>query len=254
MTPPDKIVIVGISHTSVGDVTELARHAEQHGARGVLCCVPYYFANTEQGILRFLRPIDAALSEIDLILYDNPAATKTQLPAEWVVRWASEVDRLTAVKLTDHDLDKIELWHAAGLRVLGGDDPILFRYLERRRRRCHRDRPGRAFPRRSGRLGSGQGGGRSCSPSGCSASVSCRSPTCSASATRSRRRRRSSTTSACSTQTKRFAPLFGVTPERRLLLRSAYDLGQMPSASARPSAAATGTLAWRGGTAVSANG
>jgi 4-hydroxy-tetrahydrodipicolinate synthase len=51
------------------------------------------------------------------------------LPAEWVVRWASELRRLTAVKLTDHDLTKIAIWHEAGLRVLGGDDPILFRYL-----------------------------------------------------------------------------------------------------------------------------
>ena len=33
------------------------------------------------------------------------------------------------MKLTDHDLSKIAVWQQAGLKVLAGDDPILFRYL-----------------------------------------------------------------------------------------------------------------------------
>ena len=128
LTPPDKAVIVGVSHTSASEAAELARHAERCGARGVLCSVPYYFANSERGILQYLKRVDDDIG-IDLVLYDNPVATKTQLHAEWVVGWAGELPRLTAVKLTDHDLAKIDVWHAAGLRVLGGDDPILFRYL-----------------------------------------------------------------------------------------------------------------------------
>jgi 4-hydroxy-tetrahydrodipicolinate synthase len=128
MTPPDKAVIVGVSHTSASEAAELARHAERCGARGVLCSVPYYFANSERGILQYLKRVDEGLG-IDLVLYDNPVATRTQLPADWVVGWAGELSRLSAVKLTDHDLTKIDVWHEAGLRVLGGDDPILFRYL-----------------------------------------------------------------------------------------------------------------------------
>src|SRR5262249_23468182 len=128
MTPPDKTVVVGVSHTSATASAELARHAQEHGARGVLCCSPYYFANSPDGIRAHLARIDAAI-EIDLVLYDNPFTTKTPLQAEWVVEWSRELERLRSVKLTDHDLSKIAVWRDAGLSVLAGDDPILSQFL-----------------------------------------------------------------------------------------------------------------------------
>jgi len=127
-TPSDKTVVVGVSHTSVSDSLRLARHAQAHGAKGVLCSPPYYFPNADDGVLDFLRAIDDAL-EIALVLYDNPVATKTHLEAELVVEWARKLDHLRTVKLTDHDLAKVATWHEAGLTVLAGDDPIVFRYL-----------------------------------------------------------------------------------------------------------------------------
>jgi 4-hydroxy-tetrahydrodipicolinate synthase len=68
--------------------------------------------------------------EVEMVLYDNPMATKTVLRAESVVEWTKSLSHLGSVKLTDHDLSKIDAWHAAGLSVLGGDDPIAFRYME----------------------------------------------------------------------------------------------------------------------------
>jgi 4-hydroxy-tetrahydrodipicolinate synthase len=128
LTPGDKTVVVGVSHTSVSDAVELARHAEAHGAKGVLCSAPYYFQSGPGGIFRFLRELDAAV-DIDVVLYDNPASTKTVLAADTVVAWSQELACLRSVKLTDHDLAKVAAWQEAGLRVLAGDDPILFRFL-----------------------------------------------------------------------------------------------------------------------------
>ncbi len=128
LTPPEKAVVVGVSHTSSKAAAELVRHAQDNGARGVLACAPFYFPNTADGILEFLRPLDAAL-EVDLVFYDNPVTTKTQVQAQWVVEWARELERLTAVKITDHDLGKIPVWHASGLNVLAGDDVILSQFL-----------------------------------------------------------------------------------------------------------------------------
>jgi 4-hydroxy-tetrahydrodipicolinate synthase len=128
LTPPDKSVVVGVSHTSSKAAAELARHAQENGARGVLSCAPFYFPNTPGGILEYLRPLDLAL-EVDLVFYDNPVTTKTQVQAQWVVEWARELERLTAVKLTDHDVGKIAVWREAGLNVLAGDDAILSQYL-----------------------------------------------------------------------------------------------------------------------------
>jgi 4-hydroxy-tetrahydrodipicolinate synthase len=128
MTPDDKTVVVGVSHTSSAASADLARHAQEHGARGVLCCAPFYYANDADGIRAHLAAIDAAI-DIDLVFYDNPVTTKTAIRAEWVVDWAQRLERLTAVKLTDHDLSKIPVWRDAGLTVFAGDDPILSQFL-----------------------------------------------------------------------------------------------------------------------------
>jgi 4-hydroxy-tetrahydrodipicolinate synthase len=128
MTPADKTVVVGVTHTSLQDAVTLATHAQEHGARAVLCAMPFYFANTPSGLLRYLTGLDEALS-IELVLYDNPEATGTTLGVEQVVGYASELAHLHTVKLTEHQLGKIAHWQRAGLRVLAGDDPILFRFL-----------------------------------------------------------------------------------------------------------------------------
>lgn len=129
LTPRDKTVVVGVTHTSLADSVRLARHAQEHGAAGVLCASPYYFANSPEGLRRFFHELDAAL-EIDLVLYDNPAATKTTLLADDVIAWAGELEHLRTLKLTDHDLSKVAKLQAAGINVMGGDDPIVFRYLD----------------------------------------------------------------------------------------------------------------------------
>jgi 4-hydroxy-tetrahydrodipicolinate synthase len=128
LTPRDKPVVIGVSHTSVREAIRLARHAQAEGASAVLCAAPSYFENTPAGLFAYFAALDAAL-EIDLILYDNPVATKTQIEAEWVTAWAEKLEHLRAVKLTDHDLTKIPPLQAAGLEVFAGDDAILFRYL-----------------------------------------------------------------------------------------------------------------------------
>jgi len=128
LTPPGKTVVVGVTHTSLADSIVLARHAAGIGARGVLCAAPYYFPNTADGVLRYLKGLDETL-DIELVLYDNSAPSGFRLPAEMLIEWVGELAHLHSVKLTDHDLGKISLWHEAGLKVLAGDDPIAFRFL-----------------------------------------------------------------------------------------------------------------------------
>src|SRR5579884_1887298 len=45
VTPADKTVVVGVSHTSSEESVTLAQHAQDSGAKAVLCSVPYYFNN-----------------------------------------------------------------------------------------------------------------------------------------------------------------------------------------------------------------
>jgi len=128
MTPKDKTAVIGVSHTSLQDTLELARHAEAIGAKAVLCAAPYYFTNEPDGMFGYLKALDDVIG-IDLVLYDNPVATGTRLDPAVVTDWAGKLDHLHTVKLTDHDLSKVGTWHEAGLAVIAGDDPIAFRYL-----------------------------------------------------------------------------------------------------------------------------
>jgi 4-hydroxy-tetrahydrodipicolinate synthase len=128
LTDPAMTVVVGVSDTCLADSLRLARHAQEHGAHGVLCAAPFYFPNSDDGLLRHLSAIDDIL-QIELVFYDNPVATKTRVTAEAVAAWAAQLEHLNSVKLTDSDLSKIDVWHAAGLSVLAGDDPIAFQYL-----------------------------------------------------------------------------------------------------------------------------
>lgn len=126
--PGDKRVVVGVNSPSVGESIELAKHAEDHGAYAVLSSAPYYFLNSDDGMLRYFAALDNVLG-IDLVIYDNPVTTKTTLSSQFVLRAAEQLEHLTAVKLTDHTLEKVAKWQDNGLTVLAGDDVILFHYL-----------------------------------------------------------------------------------------------------------------------------
>ena len=127
-TPGGKTVVVGVSSTCLEDSVSLARHADRHGAHGVLCSAPYYYVNTANGVYSYLARIDAEI-ERDLVLYDNPASTGTVLRADDVIEWSQRLSHLRTVKLTDHDLTKVGVWQHAGIGVLAGDDPIIAQFL-----------------------------------------------------------------------------------------------------------------------------
>lgn len=126
--PADKTVVVGVTHTSLTESVLLAQHAAQHGAAGVLCASPYYFPNTRDGLRAYFVELAASV-DIEVVFYDNPTPTATTVSIEQILDYAAGIPRLNTVKLTDHGLAKVPAWQQAGLTVLGGDDPILFRYL-----------------------------------------------------------------------------------------------------------------------------
>jgi 4-hydroxy-tetrahydrodipicolinate synthase len=128
LTSDERREIAEFALEVTAETVALARHAEDHGAGAVLCAAPYYFANSADGVGRYLAALDDAIG-IELVFYDNPVATKTQLTAADVIGWARELEHLNSVKLTDHDLSKIGVWQEAGLKVQAGDDPIAFRYM-----------------------------------------------------------------------------------------------------------------------------
>ena len=127
-TPSSKTIAVGLTHTSLEDITRLARSAQELGIHAGLVPCPYYFPNTFPMVLEFFRALDRA-SSLELVLYDNPVYTKTWLSADQLLVMVDACQHLKSVKLTDHALDKIPVLKQHGVTVFSGDDVVAFRSL-----------------------------------------------------------------------------------------------------------------------------
>jgi 4-hydroxy-tetrahydrodipicolinate synthase len=127
--PPGKKVVAGLTHTNLAEMIDLARHAASLGISAGLVPCPYYFPNSFPMVLEFFKALDRA-SDLDLVIYDNPVYTKTALSAENLLAILDACPRVTAVKITDHDLDKITaLKQSREVTVFSGDDVVAFRSL-----------------------------------------------------------------------------------------------------------------------------
>jgi 4-hydroxy-tetrahydrodipicolinate synthase len=128
-TPADKTIVVGLTHTNLKEIIALAHYASELGIPAGLLPCPYYFPNSYAMVLEFFRSLDQA-SDLGVVLYDNPVYTKTWLRAEELFTILDACRHMRAVKMTDHDLDKITaLKKNCDIAVFSGDDVVAFRSL-----------------------------------------------------------------------------------------------------------------------------
>jgi 4-hydroxy-tetrahydrodipicolinate synthase len=127
-TPSGKLIVVGLTHTDLNEMSRLARRAEELGMAAGLVPCPYYFPNSFPMVLEFYRALDRSIN-LRLVLYDNPLYTKTWLRAEEILTLVNACEHLEAVKMTDHDLEKITALKDRGVPVFSGDDVVAFRSL-----------------------------------------------------------------------------------------------------------------------------
>lgn len=127
-TPTGKKIVIGLTHTNLDDCKALAREASNMGVQAGLIPAPYYFPNSFGMVREFLRALDGA-SDLNLIFYHNPVYTKTILTATDLLQLTEACSHLKAVKMTDHDLDKITALRNEGISVFAGDDIVIFRSL-----------------------------------------------------------------------------------------------------------------------------
>jgi 4-hydroxy-tetrahydrodipicolinate synthase len=127
-TPAGKTVVVGLTHTNLGEMGVLARSAQELGLSAGLVPCPYYFPNSFPMVLELLRALDR-LSDLELVMYDNPLYTKTSLSAAEILRLVEACRHLKAAKITDHDLTKIPTLKQSDVTVFSGDDVVAFRSL-----------------------------------------------------------------------------------------------------------------------------
>jgi 4-hydroxy-tetrahydrodipicolinate synthase len=118
-------LIVGVAETSLDGIRELMRFGDEHDAAGYLVPLPFYFRHTAETVTGFFREV-SGYTDREIIVYDNPYATKTVLTAGDYAVLAALSPNIRHVKITDTTLAKVDAAAARGdLILLSGSDEVM---------------------------------------------------------------------------------------------------------------------------------
>jgi 1-pyrroline-4-hydroxy-2-carboxylate deaminase len=124
-------VTVGISSPDGPSAARRAEEAAELGAYGVMCLPPTTYLADERELDAHFAAVTAA-TELPVMLYNNPEASRQDLPVETIVGLADRHERIVAVKECSGDARRIaQLVELAGERLevlVGGDDWALEGY------------------------------------------------------------------------------------------------------------------------------
>jgi len=81
--------IVHVGSSSMDNVLELARHAEEVGADAVASVPPFYYAYDDESVLSFYKQLLSAV-DIPVFVYNNPARSGIAISSELLRRLAEE--------------------------------------------------------------------------------------------------------------------------------------------------------------------
>lgn len=124
-------VTVGISAGDTRAMIDNALQAAALGAHGLMCLPPVTYEATERELQAFFAAACSA-TDLPVMLYNNPHATRSDLKPEVIARIADAQDRIVAVKECSGDPRRIaHLLELCGDRLevlVGGDDYALEGY------------------------------------------------------------------------------------------------------------------------------
>ena len=89
-------VLVGTNHTATNLALDLARHADQIGADGIMSTPPYYLEPTQGDMLRFYRALAKAV-DIGIMIYDIAEVAKAGV-ADETLEALCELDNVVSLK------------------------------------------------------------------------------------------------------------------------------------------------------------
>lgn len=104
-------VIAGAGSNSTREAVELARHAEQLGADGLLVVTPYYNRPGQEGLYRHFKEVNDAVG-IPIIIYNIPPRSAVDMSIDTMQR-LFELDNIVGVKDATANVGRIALQRRA---------------------------------------------------------------------------------------------------------------------------------------------
>lgn len=125
-------VIAGTGSNSTDAAIKYSRAAHNLGADAVLVVAPYYNKPTQAGLFAHFRAVAETVMGLPVVIYNVPGRTGSNIAAATVLRLASEVENIVAVKEASGDMAQIMAIlreRPANFRVLSGDDALTYALL-----------------------------------------------------------------------------------------------------------------------------
>lgn len=121
-------VIAGTGSNSTETAVYLSTEAEKYGVDGLLLVSPYYNKATQNGLYTHFKTVADAV-KLPIILYNVPSRTGCNILPDTIIRLATEVENIVAVKEACGNISQIaRLAAKAGGKVdiySGNDDQIV---------------------------------------------------------------------------------------------------------------------------------
>lgn len=123
-------VIAGAGSNATHEACDIALHAQNVGADGLLSVAPYYNKPTQEGLYQHYKAIAQSV-EIPFMLYNVPGRTGVDLEANTAIKLFDDVKNIYAIKEATGSLERaIELnSKRPDFCVISGDDAIDFPML-----------------------------------------------------------------------------------------------------------------------------
>ena len=123
-------VIAGAGSNATHEACELAKHAQDVGADGILSITPYYNKPTQEGLYQHFKAIANSV-EIPFVLYNVPGRTSVDLEAKTAIRLFDDVKNIYAIKEATGSLERAIclISQRKDFLVFSGDDAIDFPML-----------------------------------------------------------------------------------------------------------------------------
>jgi 4-hydroxy-tetrahydrodipicolinate synthase len=129
--PETHTLAISISDNAIANSRVLSDAAGAAGADVLMVSCPGYFTNSRQMLVEYFGAV-GEFASADICLYDNPIASGTRLSVADIAHIAGAVPRITHIKVTDDEIEKVaELREATQLVIHAGEDAVLWNQFTR---------------------------------------------------------------------------------------------------------------------------
>ena len=121
-----KPIVYGIGGNNTAGLVETIKSTDFSGIDAILSVSPYYNKPTQEGIYQHYKTISEACP-VDIILYNVPGRTSSNMSADTTLRIARDFDNVIAIKEASGDMEqvmKIINERPEGFLVISGDDNL----------------------------------------------------------------------------------------------------------------------------------